>query len=243
MQVLGKILGGAAGFALGGPIGAIAGAVAGHAVDHVRTSRGAADPDLTRQGAFTIAVIALGAKLARADGSVTPIEVDTFKRLFRVPPEEARHCDRVFNLARRDVAGFEPYARQIADLFADNPGVLEELLHALCQLAAADRVAHPDEIAYLRSVATIFAIEPETFERIRETHFGRDGMDPFAVLGIEREADDTTVRDAWLRLIRANHPDTLIAQGVPREFVAQATERMATINAAYDQIRTMRAAK
>lgn len=243
MEVLGKIVGGAAGFALGGPLGALVGAVAGHAVDHVRTVRNVEEPDLTRQGAFTIAVIALGAKMAKADGSVAPIELDAVKEVFRIPPGEMRNFERVFDIARRDAATFEPYARQVARMFADQPGVLEELLNALFHIAKADRVAHPDEVAYLRQVAAIFGFDDPTFERLRAAHFGRDGMDPYAVLGVTRDAPDPAVREAWRRLIRENHPDSLVAQGVPKEFVALATDRVATINVAYDQIRRQRAGR
>jgi DnaJ like chaperone protein len=243
MEVLGKIVGGAAGFAIGGPLGALVGAVAGHAVDHIRTLRTIEDPDLTRQGAFTIAVIALGAKMAKADGSVSPIELDAVKEVFRVPPSQMRNFERVFDVARRDAAAFEPYARQVARMFADQPGVLEELLDALFHIAKADRVAHPDEVAYLRRVAAIFGFDDQTFERLRAAHFGRDGMDPYAVLGVARDAPDGEIREAWRRLIRENHPDSLVAQGVPKEFVALATDRVATINVAYDTIRRQRAGK
>jgi len=129
LSIWGKILGGAAGFALGGPLGAILGAVAGHAVDRFRaTQHVQGDGDPTRSIAFTIGVIVLRAKMAKADGVVTRDEIDAFKQVFRVPANEAANVSKVFNQARQDSAGFEPYAKQLAGMFADNPAVLEELL-------------------------------------------------------------------------------------------------------------------
>ncbi len=125
MTIWGKILGGAAGFALGGPLGALIGTAAGHAVDSMRRPHG---EDATKTVAFTIAIIALGAKMAKADGIVTRDEVEAFKRVFRIPREEMKNVGRVFDQARRDTRGFESYARQIAGMFSDNPAVLEELL-------------------------------------------------------------------------------------------------------------------
>src|SRR5271168_1742079 len=108
MSVWGKISGAAAGLLVGGPVGALVGAVAGHFLfDH----RG--DPGVT----FTIAMIALAGKMAKADGSATPEEFDIFLRIFSVPPQEEANVRRIYNLARQDVAGYESYARQIAQLF------------------------------------------------------------------------------------------------------------------------------
>ncbi len=233
--IWGKIIGGAAGLALGGPLGALIGAVAGHAVDSLRGAESDA-PDSTRETAFTIAVIVLSAKMAKADGRVTRDEIAAFRRVFHVPPEEARNVGRVFDRARRDARGFEPYARQVARMFAANPAVLEELLNALFYIANADGVVHPAELAYLEQVAALFGLDEATFNRLRAGHAGADDVDPYAVLGVHRRASDSEVRQAWLRLTRENHPDRLIAQGMPDDFIQTATARMATINAAWDRI-------
>ena len=156
MSVWGKILGGVGGFAIGGPIGALIGALAGHAVDHLRSS-GDDAPNASKQVAFTIAVIVLGAKMAKADGTVTREEIDAFKQVFHIPPDEMKNVGRVFNQARQDVAGFEAYAAQISRMFRENPAVLEELLDGLFHIARADGQVTEDELEYLEAVADIFA--------------------------------------------------------------------------------------
>ena len=243
MAIWGKIIGGTAGFALGGPLGALVGALAGHAVDRMGAGTGEDAQRATKETAFTIAVIALSAKMAKADGTVTRDEIDVFKQLFRVPPDEIKNVGRVFDLAKRDSRGFQPYARQIGKMFADNPSVLEELLDSLFHIAKADKVVHPDELEFLKEVARIFGFDDATFARIREAHMGRDAADPYTILGVRHDAEDDEVRDAYRRLIRENHPDTLIAQGMPEDFVQIATDKMAAINAAYDRIREQRGLK
>ncbi|WP_448202554.1 TerB family tellurite resistance protein [Azospirillum sp. sgz302134] len=242
MSIWGKILGGAAGFAIGGPIGGLVGLAAGFAVDKgiQKGIAGLCGPaDATKSIAFTIGVIALSAKMARADGVVKRVEVDTFNRLFRVPPEELPNVGRVFDLARRDTAGFEDYARQIAALFEDRHAVLEELLDSLLLIAEADDELHETEVEYLRSVAHIFGFADADFERILAGHHvagAGDGADPYGVLGVARTATDAEIKAAHRRLVREHHPDTLIAQGLPQEFVDLATQKVAAINAAYDRI-------
>ncbi len=240
MSVWGKIIGGAAGFAMGGPLGALLGTFAGHALDKMAGTPRAVPPgheeEGTRQIAFTIAVIGLAAKMAKADGQVTRDEIDVFKRIFEVPPQEARNVGRVFDLARRDVAGYEGYARQVGQLFVHNPHVLEELLDALFLIAMADKVLHPAELEFLRSVAGIFGFSDHDFERIRAAHLGPDHSDPFEVLGVTRAASDDEIKRAWRAMVSENHPDRLMAQGMPPEFIAVANDKLATINDAYDRV-------
>lgn len=210
---------------------------------------GAADDDgddprvlksLSQQVAFTIGVIGLGAKMAKADGVVTPDEVYAFREVFRIPPGEERNVERVFNLARQDVAGFESYARQIAKLFRGKPGVLEDLLDGLFHIAKADGEVHDKEVEFLGRVADIFGFAPNEFERIRCSHMGCPDSDPYSILGVEPDITDENLRKAYLRLVREHHPDAYIARGVPEEFVGMATAKLAIINTAYERLRSQR---
>lgn len=238
MSVWGKIIGGVAGFALGGPIGALIGAMTGHAFDRM-SEEGAPDGGLgedMRQTAFTVAVIALGAKMAKADGRVTRDEVETFKKVFRIPPEEAGNVGRFFNQAKQEAHGYEPYARQIANMFRNAPAVLEDLLDALFLIAKADGAVHPNELEFLKRVATIFRFDDARFARIREGHLGPDEADAYAILGVPADIADAELKKAYRELVREHHPDTLIAQGLPREFIDVANEKLAAINDAFDRI-------
>jgi len=235
VSIWGKIIGATAGFAVGGPIGALVGGLAGHVYDRHR-ARPAEPGDATKQIAFTIGVIALGAKMAKADGVVTADEVQAFKEVFRVPPEEMKNVARVFDQARKDARGYEVYAHQIAGLFDGTPQVLEDLLDGLFHIAKADNVIHPAEVEYLEKVARIFGFDAGEFARIKEGHLGPDEADPYRVLGLTREASDDEIKRTYRKLIREHHPDALVAQGVPEEFVRVANDKLAAINVAYDRI-------
>jgi DnaJ like chaperone protein len=242
MSVWGKVVGGAAGFALGGPLGALLGAAAGHAVDRMRVStREAGEPDdATKNIAFTIGVIVLGAKMAKADGVVTSAEVGAFKEVFHVPAQEMKTVGRLFNQARKDVAGFEPYARQIGRMFEHNPQVLEELIDGLFHIARADRKITQEELDYLAKVAAIFGFDEDDWARIRASNMGPDASDPYEILGVGHKASDEEIKAAHRRLVVEYHPDKLVAEGLPQEFVDLANEKLATINAAHDRIRELR---
>ena len=244
MSIWGKIIGGVAGFALGGPLGALIGAVAGHAVDKIRAELPEGDVRTTaKQMAFTVAVIALAAKMAKADGTVSRAEINAFKEVFHVPPEEVGNVARIFDAAKRDAQGFEPYARQIAEMFRHDPQVLEELLGGLFHIAKADGAVHPQELAFLRRVAQIFGFGDRVFERVRAVHVGEGRADPYEVLGIGRHASDDEVKRRYRTLVRENHPDALMAKGMPKEFVDVATQKVAAINDAYDQVEKERGLK
>lgn len=243
MSIWGKIFGAAAGLAVGGPLGALLGALAGHySMDkHGRRSADSFDPSTdTGRVAFTIGVIALGAKMAKADGVVTRDEVNAFKQVFQIPPEEAGNFSRVFNLVRRDVAGYEQYASQIGAMFRDRPHVLEDLLDGLFHIAKADGVFHPNEENYLRSVAGIFGFSDADWRRIRAGHMGPQAGDPYVILGVPHGVADDELKKAYRTLVRDNHPDSLIAQGMPEEFIAVANGKLATINDAYDRVAKQR---
>lgn len=234
MSVWGKVSGAAAGLVVGGPVGALVGALAGHFIVD-RDS----DPGVT----FTIAVVALAGKMAKADGVATDQEFEVFRSIFGVPPQEEANVRRVFNLARQDIAGFEHYAGQIARLFRDNPAVLEDVLDTLFEIAKSDGVLHPCEARFLERVAEIFGFSPNEYRRIRASHFAPELTDPYVILGVSYVADDEELRQTYRRLVRENHPDSLIARGVPAEFIKLATDKLAAINAAYEKIQLERGLK
>jgi DnaJ like chaperone protein len=228
MSIWGKIAGAGVGLAVGGPLGALLGAVAGHIV----IDRALQDSEVV----FTIALIALSAKMAKADGEVSDSEIRAFEEIFKVPPGEARNVARVYKVAQQDVAGFEAYARQVARIYRDRPAMLEDVLDALFHIAKADGHVHPQELEYLRTVADIFGFSEIEFARIRASHLGQEKGDPYLVLGITPDISDEDLKKAYRRLVRENHPDTLIARGVPRELVTIANEKLAAINVAYGRI-------
>lgn len=201
----------------------------------------ALDPDNWLPGgkdaAFTLALVALSAKMAVADGVVTASEVRAFHEFVEVPDEAAEQVDRFFDLAQRDVAGYQTYARKIQRMFADNPETLDHVLDSLFHIAAADGMIHEGELEYLKDVSEIFGYDDVRFSQM-SAHFlvEDDGVDPYLVLGLAPSATPEEIKRVYRGLISEHHPDRLMAKGVPVELVTIATARVASINAAYDII-------
>ena len=193
-----------------------------------------------RQIGFTIGVIALGAKMAKVDGDVTHNEVAAFQSFFQVPPGEERNVERFFDLAKRDAAGFEIYARRVALMFPDAPEILENVLEGLFDIAKADGPVGVAEAEYLAKVAKIFGLNESRFERARAAALGETECEACVVLGVDPLATDQQIREAWLRQVKANHPDRLMAQGLPEEAIRIANRKLALINDAYGRLRRER---
>lgn len=228
----GVLGGGGLGFALGGPLGALVGALAGHVlIDR----EGALFGPAPKQLIFTTGLVALAAKMAKSDGVVTDSEVQAFGQVIQVEPEARAGVERLFDLAKATTDGFEAYAGQLATTFGEEPALLEDVLDGLFHIAKADGAIHEKEERYLRAVAGIFGFDEDGFRRIAARHV-RLSDDPYLVLGLERSADDATLKAQYRRLVAETHPDRALARGLPPEAVAIATRRLAAINAAWDRI-------
>ncbi|WP_299373226.1 molecular chaperone DjiA [uncultured Tateyamaria sp.] len=193
-----------------------------------------------RSVAFAIAVIALGAKMAKADGHVTRDEVTAFREVFHIAAKDEAGAARVFNLARTDVAGFEEYATRIHAMFAGQPETLTDLMEGLFHIAMADGFYHPNEDAFLEEVAHIFSISDSDFRALRARFVPDAAPDPYSVLGVTPDMDVDAMRTVWRKLVRENHPDAMMARGVPEEAVRLAEKRMIDINRAWEDIQSER---
>ncbi len=189
-----------------------------------------------RSSAFTIAVIALGAKMAKADGLVTRDEVTAFREVFHIPADAEDQAARVFNLARQDVAGFDDYARRIGRMFPAESGVLCDLMEGLFHIAVADGSYHPNEDDFLQQVAGIFGMDDRQFRGLRARFVPDAAPDPYEVLGVDPGAPLDEIRSAWRRLVRDSHPDAMIARGLPEEAVKMAEARLIAVNKAWEEI-------
>jgi len=190
--------------------------------------------------AFTVALISLSAKMAAADGVVTADEIDTFRRVIEVPEGEEKNVERLFDLARRDVAGYEAHAARIAKVSGNDPVFLADVLTGLFHIAAADSYVHEAEMAFLERVGEIFGLDEVAFERIASGFVRRRGPDPYRVLGVSSDASDQELKKAWRQAVAECHPDRHFAHGLPREAMAILNDRLAAINGAWERIRVER---
>ena len=239
MSVWGKFIVSAAGFALGGPIGALIGAVAGHAIDKIKTKQKLPEESALKQIGFTVGVIVLSAKMAKADGKVTKEEIRAFQNKISVPENEIKNVARLWDQAKKTTDGFEVYAQQICQLLGKNSSVLEELLNLLIIISKADGKITKSEILYLKQVSIIFGFSIEKFERIYSSNFGKIS-DPYQILGVTRNTPIVEIKNRWKLLASNHHPDKLIAQGLPIDFIEKSTNRLQEINNAWDIIKSQK---
>jgi DnaJ like chaperone protein len=243
---------------MGGPLGAVVGAALGHAAESgglgqmpfgINGSSAFGPARIAamlgqRDQIFAMSVVVLSAKVARVDGPVNRAEIDAFKRCFRIPPEAVRDIGRLFDHARESREKYEPYARQLGETFADNRGMLEEVLTALFAIARADKPVNLIERDALATIAVAFGLDRAAWDRASgaapRRPYGESEEDPYAVLGVSRETSEGELRATWKKLMRENHPDSLASRGVPPEFIARASDKVARINAAWDRIKRER---
>lgn len=188
------------------------------------------------QTGLVVALVALGAKMAKADGQVRLEDIRAFQQVFRPQRSSETQVAKFFDLARQTTLGFERYAKVIARYFRARPAALEDVLDGLFHIALADGVVTPDEEAYLQKVSEIFGFSEREYDRIRSSNLGVDPKNPYLILGVDEDISDKDLKHAYRRMAAANHPDKLVARGAPRELMGLANHKMAVINKAYSDI-------
>ncbi len=252
MAFLGTLLGGTLGLAIGGPIGALIGAGGGHLFDRFRESErrtltgsnpAALGTKAETQVVFSVGLIALAAKVAKADGRVTPDEIRAFRQVFHFPQHDRARVAAIYNDARLASSGYETYARQLSAILGPRDERCEQVLDCLYTIAAADGIWHPNEERVIRDIGRIFGFTDAELASIQARHqvSARDGAvghsgSHYDVLGVAPTASDNEIRSAHRTLVRKFHPDHLVSKGLPDELIEHATKRLADINAAYEAI-------
>ena len=239
MSIWGSLIGGFVGFSFAGPIGALIGSMLGGRISSARRSsfqRGFAHS----QQVFAIALIILTAKLAKADGHVSKEELIAIKNKLKIPEHEIDQVGKIFNKAKEDSLGYEPYAQQIAQIYRNNPVVLDEIINTLFYIAEADGSISDSELAMMRNIAKIFGLNESQFEGIRESRKSSDKLNPYIVLGCSPNDDFAIIRKKYLQLSKEHHPDVLMNKGVPQEVIEESKKKMRAINSAFDQIEKMK---
>jgi DnaJ like chaperone protein len=234
MSIWGKIAAAAADLSIRSPIGTLLSGVPKH--DGGREENHRVDNELP----FTVGVIVLGAKMAKADRIVTKDEVRAFKEAFKVSDAEMKHAAGVFNLAKQDPSGYEICAEQLVATFKGNRKLLEAVLEGLFQIAKADEALHADEEQFLAEVANRFGFTTTEFTSMKARHAAPADRDPYDALGVKPSIGDAELKSHYRKLVADNQPDKLMARGVPEEFAMISQDKIAAIDAAYAAIAKQR---
>jgi len=238
MSIWGNLVGGFIGFSFAGPIGALIGSIIGGKISSAR--RGGFQQNFAQsQQIFVISLVILTAKLAKADGQVSKEELIAIKDKLKIPDHEIDQVGKIFNKAKEDSLGYEPYAKQIAQIYQNKPAVLDEVINILFYIAEADGKVSNLELAMIKNIAQIFNLTDIQFEGIKESRKGSDKLNPYIVLGCTSNDDFATIRKKYLQLSKEHHPDALISKGVPKEVIEESKKKMRAINSAFDKIEKM----
>ena len=239
MSIWGSLIGGFVGFSFAGPIGALIGSMLGGRISSARRSSFQRSFAHSQQ-VFAIALIILTAKLAKADGHVSREELIAIKNKLKIPEHEIDQVGKIFNKAKEDSLGYKPYAQQIAQIYRNNPVVLDEIINTLFYIAEADGSISDSELAMMRNIAKIFGLNESQFEGIKESRKSSDKLNPYIVLGCSPNDDFAIIRKKYLQLSKEHHPDVLMNKGVPQEVIEESKKKMRAINSAFDQIEKMK---
>ena len=239
MAIWGSIIGGMLGFSIGGPFGMLLGSLIGGKMSRARSGggfRSFAQP----QQIFALSLIVLSAKLSKADGQVSREELIAVKDKLKIPESELDQVGKIFNKAKEESTGYEPYAQQIAQIYKGNINVLEEVINILFYIAEADGNVSSSELLMIENISKIFGLTQVQFNSVKESRKGSDKLNPYIVLESNPDDDLQSIRKKYLKLSKENHPDLLISKGVPKEVIDESKSKMRAINSAWDQIQKLK---
>ena len=239
MSIWGSLLGGVIGFSFGGPFGALLGSFLGGKISRLNSSKTIGNQQNTQE-IFALSLIILSAKLSKADGHVSKEELIAVKDKLQIPDSEIDQVAKIFNKAKDESTGYEPYAKQIAEIFRDNINVLEEVINILFYIAEADGHVSNDEETMIANIAYIFGLSQKQYQSIKESRKTSDKLNPYIVLESQPTDDLKTIRKNYIKLSKEHHPDLLISKGVPVEVINESKNKMRSINAAWDQVQKIK---
>ena len=239
MSIWGSLLGGVIGFSFGGPFGALLGSFLGGKISSLNSSKTIGNQQ-NSQEIFALSLIILSAKLSKADGHVSKEELIAVKDKLQIPDSEIDQVAKIFNKAKDESTGYEPYAKQIAEIFRDNINVLEEVINILFYIAEADGNVSSDEETMIANIAYIFGLSQKQYQSIKESRKASDKLNPYIVLESQPTDDLKTIRKNYIKLSKQHHPDLLISKGVPVEVINESKNKMRSINAAWDQVQKLK---
>ena len=239
MSIWGSLLGGVIGFSLGGPFGALLGSFLGGKISNISSSNTFGSQKNSQQ-IFALSLIILSAKLSKADGRVSKEELIAVKEKLQIPDSEIDQVAKIFNKAKDESTGYEPYAKQIAEIFKGNQNVLEEVINILFYIAEADGHVSNEEESMIANIAFIFGLSQNQYESIKESRKSSDKLNPYIVLESQPTDDLKSIRKKYIKLSKEHHPDLLISKGVPIEVINESKNKMRAINAAWDQIQKLK---
>ncbi len=264
MNWWGKLIGGVLGTATMGPIGAILGVVVGHlfdqGLDSIDTGDNIAGDTERTQAVFFTATFSIMGCIAKADGKVTPDEIQLANHVMEqmnLLPEQKRAARELFNEGKESDFPFDAVMEQFRLECHQNNNLIQMFLEIQIMTAMADGELHDTEEQLLLAIASQLGFSVFSLQSIlgriqaeQAFHQQRSGKGyrqqgnhqselnlAYSVLGIEKTASKAEIKKAYRRLISQHHPDKLVSKGLPEEMMEIAKKKSQKITTAYDVIK------
>jgi DnaJ like chaperone protein len=261
----GKALGALIGVFAAGPVGALFGTFIGHLFDvQAESTQGddtsdaaSVSPAQVQEAFFRATFLTMG-HLAKADGRVSEDEIRAARAMmseFRLGEREVQLAIEMFTRGKASDFPLETTLRRLRRQLVDRPDVVRMFIQIQLQTALWSGSLHNAARQVLARVAAslgVSAYEVVQMEALlrmqqsaRQPPEARPRVDKLAqayeVLGVTREASDAEVTKAYRRLMNQNHPDKLVARGLPESMMKVAEEKTRQVRAAYEVVREARA--
>jgi DnaJ like chaperone protein len=259
----GKVIGGLIGLAAGSVPGLIFGVFLGHAFDRAlaKALRFGSPENIEhiKNSFFETTFLLLG-YLAKVDGHISKSEISHTEQIIAQMGLSADQRQQAIDLFRRGAAAdfkMEPVVATFLQTCGPQRQLQQTLLLFLIALAQADQGMEPAEHAALVGIASVMGLGAAQLDQLlrmsrAQEHFqdhrgqaaqhGTSLADAYAALGVNSAVGNKELKQAYRRLMSENHPDKLIAQGVPEAMIKLATTRAQEIQAAYEMIKKTRSA-
>ncbi len=264
MAMQGKILGGLVGFLVGGPPGALLGALAGHQVDaQLERRESGARPGLASahavQEAFFRSTFQSMGHLAKADGIVSEQEIHAARQVmqqFGLGPPEMRLAMELFAAGKARDFPLESSLQRLHALIRGRTDLCRMFVQIQLQAALwGGALQGPgravlERICRVLEVSTLELVRMEATLRMQQPagqtpaqHAAQKLESAYAVLGVDASTSDAEVKKAYRRLMNQNHPDKLVAKGLPESMMKIAEEKTRQVRSAYELLCEVRGIK
>jgi DnaJ like chaperone protein len=233
---------------LGGPIGAIAGVALGHTFDannrqYYAEGRKRLSYHEQAQMTFFVAAFSMLAKLAEADGRVSPEEIQTIEDFMahelNLSPQSKRFATDIFETALGSPAPFQDFATQFYQEFQNQPQLLDLMIDVLLRLSIADGILSNSEERLINAAAGIFNFSEKKYQELK-SRYALDFEKHYAILETDSNATDEEIKKQYRKLVKEYHPDKIASKGLPEEFTTFAQNKFREIQEAYNAVKQER---
>lgn len=250
------------GYVVAGPWGAAAGAIVGMMLGRSRLRLHAVHVNPAHaQEVFFRSTFQVMGHIAKADGRVSETEIRAARAVMaqmNLSSEQRRMAMEYFNAGKQAGFSLDATLAEFRNVCGSYPGLLSTFLQIQMSAALADGIMHPAEQAVFNRICEVLGIpavvlrQYEAFAQARGPYSaGHAHAAPrtdhlaqaYQTLGVSAAATNDEVKQAYRRLMKENHPDRLVAKGLPPEMLAIAQEKAKQINLAYEAVKSARGMK